>query len=575
MALQLVASAASAALSFGIVITPLDVSPILLMTAVGAVLMAWLGRGTWPAFLVGDIVGEALATDRALALIALAGLLHTLIALAAATWIARYDAWPGDLRTSVRYLLGAAAISVIDGLLFGVATHALGTPGGGSGLQDEVLLAIVGVLVGFLVAGTLLLAWLRRPAACGPWRGPAAGLVAISVAAALGLAGPVGVAVPIALLGSLLLTATSGRRWGSLGMVAITITALIGAERGGAPMGGDGTTEAIAHIMVTLALFGGFTLLLGGYRSAGAATSRPVATTALLFAGMMLVAGIAGVASNEVVVTENSPLVIAGVFTTVSALGLLILRRARPVEKGLQRRGFLLAMGAGGLYALNLALLFAAMPLIGAGAATALGMISPLPVVVLSIIFLGLRPTWWVGGAVLIIVVGALVAALGSLDDPAGIALAVLSAVAFGGSVVITRAALRSAGILDVALVSAATAAVLALVMGAIISGPSTLLLSQQEIRVIALAALGAQLVPILGRTWALQHMGTDLVGAEGVLAPATTALLSFWLISPASSASQWVGLVIIGAGAVLAALAAGRVPRTTAMGRRRSRSSV
>ena len=554
------AAFAASALSFSITITPLAVSPVFVTTAAGMVLLARFGRWAWPAFALGNALGEVLVTSRSAPLILITVMLHTGVAVAGATWVADHDAWPDDLRTSVRFLLGAVVLAVVTGLAFGVAAHGMGDGGSGHGIRMDILWATVGVLVGYLVGGATLAAWLRPTPGPSQRLLPAVGFVVVSAAAVLGLAGPVSLAAPIALLGTLLITARAGRRWGSSALVVVAACAFVGAERGLGPMGGGGnTTRALADVMVTLALFGGLTLLLGGYRNSGAAATRPVATTALLFAGMMLVAGIAGVGANEVVVADNAPLVVAGMFTAASAIGLFILRSARAVEQHPHRRGAVLASFAGAFYALNLALLFGAMPLIGAGAATALAMISPLPVMVLSVIFLRLQPSWLVIGAIGIIVAGAVVAALGSLSSPLGIALALASAVAFAGSVILTRKALITTSIVDTALVSTTSAAVCALVAGAIISGPGSLLIPADQVRLIALAAIGAQLVPILGRTWALQHMGADLVGAEGVLAPATTAMLSFWLISPADTTSQWVGLVVIAGGAVLAALAGGR----------------
>jgi drug/metabolite transporter (DMT)-like permease len=46
------------------------------------------------------------------------------------------------------------------------------------------------------------------------------------------------------------------------------------------------------------------------------------------------------------------------------------------------------------------------------------------------------------------------------------------------------------------------------------------------------------------------------------VLGPASTGLLAFWLLTPPDAATQWIGLLVIAAGAVLAALAGGRVTR-------------
>lgn len=260
---------------------------------------------------------------------------------------------------------------------------------------------------------------------------------------------------------------------------------------------------------------------------------------------------------------RTPPLIIAGLFSAVTALGLVIILSARVVDGRPSRRAAAFGLLAGGLYALSLVPLFASMPLVGAGTATALAMISPLPIALLSLAFLRLRISPAVIGAICIIIVGALMAALGSLSSPLGITLALLSGVSFAASVICARTALRGASIVDVALLTAASSAVLALGVGMDLEGTGAVLVSQDEVRLIALAALGAQLVPVLGRSWALEHLGADIVGAEGVLAPAIAGLLSYWLIAPASSASQWVGLLVIAMGGSLAALAGRRAPQS------------
>jgi drug/metabolite transporter (DMT)-like permease len=162
-------------------------------------------------------------------------------------------------------------------------------------------------------------------------------------------------------------------------------------------------------------------------------------------------------------------------------------------------------------------------------------------------------------GAVAVIVAGAIISAWGSLDDPLGIALALGSAVVFAISLLVTQQALKHAGVVDVALVSALSAAAVALLVGIIVEGPGAFVLTPQEIGELALAALGAQLVPLLGRSWALSQISANMVGAEGVLAPVATAVLSFLFIDAVVTGSQVLGLVVITAGALIATLAGSR----------------
>lgn len=155
----LAASFVAGLISYGVTITPLRLSPHLLVIGVGVVLLAVLGRAQWPAILISDFVVELLVSGRAVPVSALMALVHAGLAVAGAIWVTDHDAWPGNLRTSIRFLIGAVALSVRNGLVFTAASSGMGYESVRN-VSEDALWAGVTTLSGFLVGAVALTAWL-------------------------------------------------------------------------------------------------------------------------------------------------------------------------------------------------------------------------------------------------------------------------------------------------------------------------------------------------------------------------------------------------------------------------------
>lgn len=553
-------------LSYAVALTALEVSPILLVPGFGSVILARFGRSLWPGIVVGDAVGQLLMHDRALPLVIASVTIHVLACLACAAWLRRAGAGLRDLGTTGRYLGISAVVSLIGAAISAPLLAALHDIPAEFGVAEVFGWLAVGYLVGFMVGGGLVLAWtdpdhplrtaMRQPIAI-------ACVVVVCAAAAVGFLAEIGPLVPLALAGAVAIAGRAGARWGTAAIFAIGLVAIEAPKRGiHPPFGGQDPAEQAANAMLALGLFAGAVLLLAAYRESGEGPRRTPVVVALIFAALMLVAGITSLAANEVAMDRTTPYVLSGLLSLGAAVGLGLLRISRTPAVPSDRRGIALAALAGAVYVLNLALYLEAVPLIGSGPATGLTMTAPLAIVVLGVIVYRTRPAMGVIVAVVPIAAGAALLAADAVGDPTGIALALASAVVFGVSVIITKQALVHANVVDVALASALSAAVVALAVGVITEGLDAFDLTAAQYGALALAALGAQLVPTLGRSWALSHISADVVGAEGVLAPVTTTLLSFWFLDAVTDGGEVAGLVLIAGGAVIAALAGSRSPR-------------
>ena len=102
-----------------------NISPVFLPLAVGVAVLARRGRALWPAFVVGDIVGQFVAGERLLTWIALSVACHLATVLIGATLIQRHRAWVDDLASTARYLAIAAALAVAAAVagIIGLALH--------------------------------------------------------------------------------------------------------------------------------------------------------------------------------------------------------------------------------------------------------------------------------------------------------------------------------------------------------------------------------------------------------------------------------------------------------------------
>lgn len=550
-------------LSYAVALTALEVSPIMLVPGFGSVMLARFGRSLWPGVVAGDAIGQVVIHDRAMVLVAATVVIHVLACIACATWIQRTGAGIGDLGRTTRFLGISAAVSIAGAAVSAPLLLALHDIPPQFDMAEIFGWLAMGYLVGFVVGGGLVLAWtdphhpmraaMRQPVAI-------ACVVLVTVVAGVGFLAEVGPLVPLALAGALGLAGRAGARWGTAAIFAIALVAIEAPTQGiHPPFGGQDPAEQAANAMLALGLFAAAVLLLAAYRDAGEGPRRAPVTVAITFAGLMLVAGVTSLAANEVAMNRTTPYVLSGLLSLGAAVGLGLLRVSRTPAAPSNRRGITLAVAAGAVYVLNLALYLEAVPLIGSGPATGLTMTAPLAIVVLGVIVYRTRPALGVIVAVVPIAAGAALLAADAVGDPLGIVLALTSAVVFGVSVIITKQALVHANVVDVALASALSAAVVALGIGIVTEGLEAFDLTAAQYGALALAALGAQLVPTLGRSWALSHISADVVGAEGVLAPVTTTLLSFWFLDAVTDGGEIAGLVLIASGAVIAALAGSR----------------
>ncbi len=548
--------------SYAIALTDLDISPMLLAPGIGtAVLLGW-GRSLWPAFVVGDLAGQLVLRDQALSLILLTGVVQLFIVVVGATWMQRRRPALGDLGGVLRYVGTALVLSVAAALssLVAITIH------GGVPLDDHqpILFGwlLLGYLGGYLVAGGLVLSWTTAAQTLGAEmrnRWAIGGIVLVTACAVIGFGWGVGILVPIALLGALAMAARGGPRWASLAMAVITAAAMTGTARGLAPFGGAADGEQAVNVMMAISLFTLATMLLAGYRVSAKGIERPAPMVAMLFGVFMIVAGIASIAVNQLTVVHNTPFVNSGLLALGAGLGLSMLRLARTPPRPTTRRGLVLAASAGAIYVANLAVFLEAVPLIGSAASTALSMTAPLAVVVLAIIVERARPSGGVVLAVALIVAGAIFYASGIEWNTTGVLMALGSAWIFAASLIFMNRALANSNVIDVALIGAFASAAVALPVGLIVEGAGAFSFTASQIGVLALGALGAQLVPQLGRTWALAQIGPSPVGAIGVLAPVVTIMLSMWLLTNPVDIGEIGGLILIVTGALIAALAGTR----------------
>lgn len=555
-------------LSYTVALTALEVSPILLVPGVGAALLARFGRSLWPAVVIGDAIGQAILHDRPLWVMALTALIHVVACVAAATWLQHTGCWLRTLASSATFAGIAVIVSIVSASLTALALAARDAIPADDSIAVVIAWLAMGYLAGFIVGGGFVLAWSdpERPLDAA-FRQPMAmaSLVVVAVVAGFGLIGEVGGLVPLALLGAIAIAGRAGMRWGTAAILAITLMAIEGSHRGAhAPFGGQDPAEVAANLMLAISLFGAAVILLAAYRESGETRHGSPRAVPVIFGALMLVAGITSLAANEVDLHHPMPYVISGILSLGAAIGLGVLRISRTPDMPSTRRGITLAACAGVLYVVNLGVYLQAVPLIGSGPATGLSMTAPLWVVLIGVVIYRTRPPLAVVAGIALIVGGAIAIAIAtrSVGGVSGIVLALASAAVFAASVIITKQALAHASVIDVALVSSVAAAVVALVVGIITEGVAAFDLTAAEYGALAVAALGAQLVPTLGRSWALARISPDVVGAEGVLAPVTTTLLSFWFLDAVTTGGDIAGLVLITIGAVVAAVSR---PRTTA----------
>jgi len=557
-----IAAFLAAMASFGIGITALAISPMLLVPGLGTALVMRWGRSPLLGFVVGDLAGQFVIEQRTWSLIIITVALHIVIIVAGAAWMQRSDVGLQSLAAILRFTRIAFALTLIASIAFMLFTVARGETPPGDSLVAMLGWVVLGMMGGYLVAGGLVMAWAvdRAPVADAfKDRWAIAGFLATSVFAVAAFGWGVAAAVPFALLGSLAVAARGGARWGTLAIAVVTAAGIQGAARGMAPFGGIGDAPQAVNTMFAITLFALAALMIAGFGASDEGVARPAPVVAVTFGIFMIVAGLASLATNELAVMHDTPFVNSGLLALGAAVGLAILRLARAPVRGTTRSGALLAAVAGAIYVANLAVFLQAVPLIGSAASTALSMTAPLAVVVLAIVFERAWPSRGVLVAVGLIVAGALFYAANMTWNTEGVVLAVASAWLFAASLIFMNRALPRSNVTDVALIGAIASAAVALPIGLAVEGAGAFRFTTSEVGALALGALGAQLVPQLARSWALAQIGPSPVGAIGVLAPVVTIALSIAVLSNPADSGEVIGLVLIVGGAVIAALAGTR----------------
>jgi integral membrane sensor domain MASE1 len=140
-----------------------NISPVFLPLAVGVAVLARRGRALWPAFVVGDVVGQLVAGERLPTWIALSVACHLTTVLIGATLIQRHRAWVDDLGSTARYLAivaGLAVAAAVAGII-GLELH--GFLAGPADALGTFSFWVLGDFGGYVVLGAAILVWSR------PW----------------------------------------------------------------------------------------------------------------------------------------------------------------------------------------------------------------------------------------------------------------------------------------------------------------------------------------------------------------------------------------------------------------------
>jgi len=254
------------------------------------------------------------------------------------------------------------------------------------------------------------------------------------------------------------------------------------------------------------------------------------------------------------------------VFYFASAAGLAMVRGARQPEVATGTRGRRIAIGAGAISALSLALYYASLPRLGLGAGTGLSMTAPAFIVVIAAIVTRRAPSSLAIAGSGAIACGALAVTVArGGGETAGIALALLGALAFAVFVIVLAAALRDGSPVEIALIVALAAGVASGVLALCFEGPAGFSVTPQELLIIAIGAIGSGAIPTLVRAWSLPEIGPPVVGALGVLSPVMTVLLSMVLLGTGRTPLAIAGVIVIASGAALSALAPLLMARRTA----------
>jgi drug/metabolite transporter (DMT)-like permease/integral membrane sensor domain MASE1 len=534
------------------------VSPIYLPLGIGVAVLARGGRSLWPGFVVGDAVGLLLTVDRSLPMIALSVVMHATILLVGAWLIRRERAWLEDLGGAVRFVALALGLSITGALLGLVVLWLSDGFGSAYGPFGDLMVWLMGDLGGYLVAGGLLLAWLRPGARAELRRGSAlVGFAVVCLVSVGNIVGHTPVIGVLGLLGAGLMAMRFGTRWGSASAAVMLLALLVDAARNTGDFGGVTPDADAFNAMLAVAITASASLLLGGYRE-GVPMAPPTAALVVgIMAATMVGGGVATFASSRLTLDRGFPLATASIFFLASASALALVRGARTPSPASTRRGIGIAVVAGALSVAGLALYFASLPQLGVGSATGLSMTAPAFIVLIAAgLTRRLPPLLTIAGCSAIAVGAVAIAVAGGGGDAIGIPLAIGGAVAFAAFVTLLAVALRQAHPVDVAVTVALTASVVGAILALIVEGREGFAVSLPALGIIAFGAIGGGALPTLVRAWSLPAIGAPVVGALGVLSPVTTIVFAMLLLGTDRSPLKVAGVTIIAVGAATAALA-------------------
>ena len=537
-----------------------NISPVFLPLAVGVAVLARRGRALWPAFVVGDIVGQFVAGERLPTWIALSVACHLATVLIGATLIQRHRAWVDDLASTARYLVIAAALAVAAAVagIIGLALH--GFLSGPADALGTFAFWVLGDFGGYVVLGAAILVW-SRPGIGNELRRPtgyvAVGVVALAASAMVAAGEPWWGVLSLVAAGAV--SARLGMPWGTAAMVVALAGVVVASVEGQAPFSGATPPYQAFNAMLAVAILSGASLLVAGYRVGAGGTARSMALVVGVLGAAVAITGLADFALLAMSLEASHPLAITTFLFAGATFGVLLVRMARPPVDTPARRARWLAASSGLLNGLSFAAFYASVSDVGAVAASGLLMTYPAGVVLL--IALRRRRLPSVANVLIaaLVVGGALVIVAGVGAAPTGVLLAVVSALLFSAALLVADAAVESSNPVEVSLVSLSVAGVTCAVLTLGFEGVAGFALSPQYVGLIALAAIGGTLVPQLSRLWALPKLGPVTVGAVASLGLVITAALSIGVLDDAAGRFGALGLVPIAAGGVLAAVVAGR----------------
>lgn len=539
------------------------VSPIYLPLGIGVAVLARAGRSLWPGFVVGDAVGLLLTVDRSLPMIVLSVVLHATVLLVGAWLIRRERAWLEDLGGAVRFVALAIALAIAGALLGLVVLWLSDGFGSAYGPFGDLLVWLLGDLGGYLVAGGLLVAWLRPGARVELRRGYAlVGFAAVCCVSLGNIVGHTPLIGVLGLLGAGLMAMRFGTRWGSASAAVMLLALMVDAARNTGDFGGVTPDADAFNAMLAIAIAASASLLLGGYREGVPSVPPTAALVVAIMAATMVGGGIATFASSRLTLDRGYPLATASIFFLASASALALVRGARTPGTASTRRGIGIAAAAGALSVVGLALYFASLPYLGVGSATGLSMTAPVFIVLIAVgLTRRLPPRLTIAGCGAIAIGAVAIAVAGGGGDARGIPIAIAGAVTFAAFVTLLAIALRHAHPVDVAMTVALTASAVGAVIALAVEGSEGFAVSLPALGIIAFGAIGGGALPTLVRAWALPSIGAPVVGALGVLSPVTTIVFAMLLLGTDRSPLKVAGVTIIAVGAATAALAPILVP--------------